>query len=213
MLTFLGIEVDTNKLEIHLPPEKLHQLKAEIQSWSGRESCSKRELLSIIGKLQHACCVVRPGRTFLRCMIDFSTTFKQLHFVRRLNQGFCSDLLWWSMFLSDWNSVSMMGGMVKSPPGATLTSDASGLWGCGVFTSDGKWFMLPWPKTWANFHITVKELLPIVQAVAMWGKEWRGRSIQYQCDNAADVAILKSGWSKNVPAMHLLRSLFFIAAR
>ena len=51
VLTFLGIEVDTDKLEIRLPPAKLHQLKAEIRSWSGRESCSKRELLSIIGKL------------------------------------------------------------------------------------------------------------------------------------------------------------------
>ena len=51
VLTFLGIEVDTDKLEIRLPPAKLHQLKAEIRSWSGRESCLKRELLSIIGKL------------------------------------------------------------------------------------------------------------------------------------------------------------------
>jgi len=47
----------------------------------------------------------------------------------------------------------------------------------------------------------------------MWGKEWRDRSILCQCDNAAVVAILKSGWSKNVLAMHLLRSFFFIAAR
>ena len=146
-------------------------------------------------------------------MIDFSTTFKQLHFVRRLNQGFHSDLLWWSMFLSDWNGVSMMGGVVNSPPRATLTSDASGSWGCRAFTSDGKWFMFPWPKTWVNFHITVKEMLPIILAVAMWGKEGRGKSIRCQCDNAAVIAILKSGWSKNVLAMHLLRSFFFIAAR
>jgi len=76
VLTFLGIEVDIVKMELRLPPSKLCQLKAEIHAWSERESCTKWELLSIIGKLQHACCVVQPGRTFLRQMIDFSTTFK-----------------------------------------------------------------------------------------------------------------------------------------
>ena len=126
VLTFLGIEVDTVKMELHLPPSKLRQLKAEIHMWSGRESCTKRQLLSFIGKLQHACCMVQPGRTFLRWMIDFSTTSKQLRHSRRLNQGFFLNFQWWSMFLVDWNSVSMMGGVVRSSPSITLTSNASG---------------------------------------------------------------------------------------
>ena len=27
-----------------------------------------------------------------------------------------------------------------------ITSDASGMWGCGVFTSQGYWFQLTWPE-------------------------------------------------------------------
>jgi len=131
-LILLGIKVDTAKMELRLPPSKLRHLKAEIRTWSGRESCMKRQLLSIVGK--HECCVVQPGRTFLRQMIDFSTTFKQLCHSRRLNQGFFSDLHWWSMFLTDWNGVSMMGGVVCSSPSVTLTTDASGSWGCGAYT-------------------------------------------------------------------------------
>ena len=213
VLTFLGIEVDAVKMEIRLPPTKLLQLKAEIREWAGKESCTKRQLLSLIGRLQHACCVVQPGRTFLRRMIDFSTKFKQLHFERRLNKGFQSDLQWWSSFLCDWNGVSMMGGVVHSASRVTLTSDASGSWGCGAFTSLGKWFMFKWPRSWASFHITVKELLPIVLAVALWGAEWKGMSICCQCDNAAVIAILRSGSYKNKLAMHLVRSLFFLAAK
>ena len=213
MLTFLGIDVDTVKMELRLPPLKLHQLKAEICTWSGRESCTKWQLLSIIGKLQHACCLVQPGRTFLRRMINFSTKFKQLRHSRRLNQGFFSDLQWWSVFLTGWNGVSMMGGVVRSSPSVTLTSDVLGSWGCGAYTSWGQWFMLQWPTSWATFHITVKELLPIVLAVAMWGKEWKSRPICCQCDNAAVVAVMKSGWSKNPLVMQLLRSLFFLAAK
>lgn len=39
-------------------------------------------------------------------------------------------------------------------------------------------------------HITIKELVPIVLAVAVWGKEWHGLTVQARCDNSAVVAIL-----------------------
>jgi len=55
----------------------------------------------------------------------------------------------------------------------------------------------------------VKELLPIVMGITLWGKKWIGSSLLYQCDNAAVVAILKLGWCKDELAMHLLRTLFF----
>ena len=28
-----------------------------------------------------------------------------------------------------------------------ITSDASGMWGCGVLISQGYWFQLTWPET------------------------------------------------------------------
>ena len=93
-----------------------------------------------------------------------------------------------------------------------LTSDASGSWGCGAYLSTGAWFQLEWPKSWASTHITVKELLPIVLAVAMWGNKWQGKTVRCQCDNAAVVAMLRSGWCKKEHAMHLIRSLYFFQA-
>ena len=208
-ITFLGIELDTSKGELRLPEEKLHRLQNEIRWWMGRRSCTKRELLSLIGQLQHACCVVQPGRTFLRRMIDLSTKTKKLYHNIRLNKNFRSDLSWWALFLTTWNGVGMMASTVKSKCTAVLTSDASGNWGCGAYTSTGKWFMLQWPHSWRSVHITVKELLPLVMGVALWGRRWSGNSVVCRCDNAAVVAILKSGWCKDELAMHLLRSLFF----
>ena len=58
-----------------------------------------------------------------------------------------------------------------------LTSDASGSWGCGAFTSTGQWFQLALPDSWQEVHITMKELLPIVLAAATWGPLWRGSVI------------------------------------
>ena len=106
MLVFLGIELDTQRMETRLPREKLEWLQREIGRWQNHRSCTKRDLLSLIGQLQHACCAVKPGRTFLRRMIDLSTTVREPHHNLRLNKGFQSDLRSWACFFPSWNGVS-----------------------------------------------------------------------------------------------------------
>ncbi len=190
-LTFLGIELDSVVMEIRLPKKKLRRLKEEITRWKNLKSCTKKELLSLVGQLQHACCVVKPGRTFLRRMISLSTSVRELHYRVWLNREFRSDLEWWACFLPTWNGVGMMSGVSPSEVAGVITSDASGSWGCGAFSSEGNWFQLKLPESWKMIHITVKEC-------------W--------CDNAAVVAILRSGWSKDERLMHLMRCLFFMLA-
>ena len=97
-------------------------------------------------------------------------------------------------------------------PAAVLTSDASGNWGCGAY-SETNWFMLPWSGLIANYHITMKELIPIVVAGAIWGPLWRNTTVLAQCDNIAVVNIVNHGSSKNQDAMHLARCLPFITAK
>lgn len=65
VLTFLWIdsEIDSGAGVVRLPSEKLRRLQSCISTWTNRRSCTKCELLSLIGQLQHACCIVRPGRT------------------------------------------------------------------------------------------------------------------------------------------------------
>ena len=195
-----------------MPEEKLSRLKGMISKWKGRKSCRKRELLSLIGQLQHACRMVRAGRTFLRRMIDLSTVVVELHHHIRLNKGFQSNLQWWDLFLEGWNGVSMFASLARSSTAMVLTSDASGSWGCGAFESSGKWFQIPWRGSLEGVHITVKELLPVAVACALWGSHWRGMTVCCRCDNAAVVAILRSGTSRHFLVMHLLRCLFFFVA-
>ena len=71
---------------------------------------------------------------------------------------------------------------------------------------------MKWPVSWSSVHITVKELAPIVLAAAVWGKEWKGKTVRCRCDNAAVVAILRSNSSKHPLVMHLLRCLSFFVA-
>ena len=118
LIVFLGILLDTEKGELRLPPEKLARLRELITQWQGKKSCTKREILSLIGHLQHACKVVKPGRTFLRRIINLSMVAKQPYHHIRINREFTSDLQWWAQFLAKWNGTSMMSSVLRLPPSA-----------------------------------------------------------------------------------------------
>ena len=62
-LTFLGIEVHTDILELYLPQEKLQRvIKQMVQEWMGCKAARRRELESLLGLLQYAAKVVHQER-------------------------------------------------------------------------------------------------------------------------------------------------------
>lgn len=155
--------------------------------------------------------MVQSGGTFLRRMINLSTTVSEPHHHIRINQCFRSDLAWWATFLPGWNGTSMMADVQRSIPQEVITLDASS-WGCGAFGAQRCWFQLQWPPSWDRVHITAKELVPVVMSVALWGHGWQGTTVLCRCDNAAIVSIVNSGRSTNGLAMHLMLTLFFYTA-
>ena len=206
VLTVLGIEIDTDLMQLRLPTDKLARLFQSLSEWRHRKSCTKRELLSLLGTLHHAARVIRPGRAFVRRIIDLSTTRHHMEARIRLNRELRSDVEWWFQLSSSWNGVSILAPIRANAPDGFVTSDASGGWGCGAFCGS-EWFQLRWDSHVAPLHITIKELLPIVVAVAIWGNRWSGLTIQANCDNMAVVHIIRSHHSKDPTAMHLLRCL------
>ena len=110
-LVFLGITIDTLEGELHLPEEKMDRLWSLLQSWGDRETCTKKELESLVGSLNHACKVVRPGRPFLRRILDLLHS-PHVRFAGdngiRLSREFRADLAWWQEFIQEWNGVSFL---------------------------------------------------------------------------------------------------------
>ena len=106
-ILFLGIGIDTKAMELRLPHNKLARLLQSLKGWQTHRACTKRELLSLIGVLQHAVTIVRPGRCFLRHMIDSACRVAQLHHHIRLDRGFRSDVMWWLEFTKVWNGRSL----------------------------------------------------------------------------------------------------------
>ena len=125
VIDFLGFVIDTLAMEIRLPHEKLSRMKLMIRTWRYRRSCTKRELLSLIGNLQHTSSVVKPGCTFLRCMIDLSKRQVHLEGRLRLNTEFRADLQWLALFLDSWNGVAIISALCRRPVDAKLSTDAS----------------------------------------------------------------------------------------
>ena len=210
-IEFLGIELDSAAMQLRLPVQKLEYLKSTIRGWLGRKACTKRELQSLAGLLQHACKVVRPGRVFLRRIFETIAIPQRPHHRVRLNRDFRSDIAWWNMFLDQWNGVSMLWDHQKSMPDTQVISDASGAWGCGAIWK-GEWLQYQWETSWQHLSIAAKELVPIVMAAALWGHKWRSMVVQFVSDNEAVVAVLNSGYARDGVLTHLLRCLFFIAA-
>ena len=110
-ITFLGIELDSMAGQVRFPEHKLTRLLSTISLWmkqsespTSRSSCKKRDLLSLIGQLNHTASVVRPGRAFLRNLIDAASTVHDLDHWVHLNLNARADITWWHTFLQTWNA-------------------------------------------------------------------------------------------------------------
>ena len=125
-IVYLGILFDSVRQELRLLDPKLSQLLHTLQLWARKKAATKRELQSLIGCLNHAAAVVRPGRTFMHHLIDTISIPKKQHYKVRLNQHCRANIAWWQLFVQGWNSVAFF----HNPQvGTSVVADASKLMG------------------------------------------------------------------------------------
>ena len=148
------------------------------------------KLQSLIGLLNFACSVVTPGRTFLRRLIDLTIGLKRQTHRKRLNSEARADLEAWSQFIKHFNGKSMF------LPDEWLTSTALDLFTDSSNTGYGgylgrEWFAGTWPASCIPYHITIKELFPIVMALELFAEQLQNKCIVIHTDNIA-VSILST---------------------
>ena len=211
-ITYLGINSDSTNFTIRITDDKYIELSTLLSTWRKRKKCTKRDLLSLIGKLSFACKVVRPGRIFMRRLITLSTTVHQLQHHITLNRQAQADIQWWIDFLPSWNRSSLI------PESFTILSsdlqlftDASNI-GFGAFYNRS-WIQAAWPDSYLPHSIDYKELFAILAACITWGSHWKGKRIVFITDNLPITEIWKKGSSPSDPIMSLTRKLYMIAAK
>lgn len=215
VMEYLGIILDTNLMQARISTERLANVLSELNTWCHRTTATKRQILSLIGKLTFVSRVVRPGRTFVRRMISIASSVPHLHHKVHLSDGFHKDVEWWLQFLPQWNGVSMFyQDDWESNIDLHIYTDSSDKAAAGYV--NGKWFVVPFVHEFAilkDLSINWRELFAVVVAAATFGSQWTGKRLMFHCDNMCIVEVIKSGTCKNNLIMDLVRKLFFICAQ
>lgn len=97
--TYLGIEIDSVRMELRLPVGKIEKLRVALDKFSVKKSASKHQLEQLCGLLAHCATVVKGGRVFCRrlydaCKIASRTKSKCV----RLNTMVKDDIARWKKF-------------------------------------------------------------------------------------------------------------------
>ena len=130
------IELDSEHMTARLPHDKTEELRVVIRAWARKKWCTRKELESLVGKLNHACAVVTHGLTFLRRTINLLWDSKPHRRYIRLNKPCQLDLEWWNEFLPLWNGVSFFDLPEWEPvPDFELANDVSSSLGFGAYNN------------------------------------------------------------------------------
>ena len=69
-VTCLGIQIDTVKRTVCIPPGKLQEIVDLCKKWASKTYCSKKDLQSLLGSLLYITKCVAPARSFLNRMLQ-----------------------------------------------------------------------------------------------------------------------------------------------
>ena len=211
VLEFMGILLDTTKMQARLPVDKIQKILASFEQFERKKSCTLHDLQSLIGTLNFACKVVPPGRPFLQRMIALTRNVSKQHHHIKLNTGFFHDLSMWKQFISNWNGANFfLSSTWQDTTTLDLHTDASGTLGYGGIFGR-KWFQGKWETHQMlgqpGISIAWQELFAIVVACQVWGNLLRDHRIKFHCDNESVVSIINTKRSKIPRMMDLLRHL------
>lgn len=207
VIQFLGIEINTLNSSLRISDERMLEVRALLDTWVGRITCSKRQLLKLIGKLAFVARVVRKGRAFLGRLIALSKKLRYLHFRTRLNSEARKDISWWIESLNSNNGVCLYARDWSGVSVHHVYTDASD-YGYGA-TWANEWFSISYvagSSGLASMSINWRELHAAVKALATWGSSWAGGAVLFHVDNQATVGVLSKLYTPCVDLMELVRS-------
>ena len=213
ILTFLGLEINTQEMVVRLPLQKVQEIMICLNALLHRKRCTLKDMQSLIGMLNFACRAIIPGRPFCRRLINSICGLTKPHHHLSLNKGIKQDLRMWKKFFSKFNGIQVFHDRFWSyNEDVQLFSDSaggSGL-GFGIYFA-GRWMSEKWPMHWhksgITSDITVLELFPIVVSIHTWGEELRNKKICFRSDNMSVCHIINKMTSKSELVMVLIRNL------
>lgn len=213
VISFLGIELDSENMAFRLPQEKLSRLRDTIDQFLMSKKVTLRQMQSLLGLLTFASRTLPMGRVFSRRLSMSPAGIKNPHHHLRLTKVLKYDLRTWGSFLADFNGSSCFPEPVVGNKDLQLFTDAAGAYGYGaVFGS--AWSVAPWPEHWHSLgfikNLTLLELFPIVVALELWAPCMKDRRICFWSDNESVVMAVNRLSSSSLLVLALLRRLVLL---
>ena len=220
-MPYLGVQFDSVKQLMSVPPEKLSEVREEVEKWSRKSTATKKTLQQLLGKLFWVSRCVRYSRPFMGRLLQ---QLKTMHLLPDNKKAILSpdcklDISWWCRYLRKFNGVELM--YTDEPLGLSLPQlletqakvncgDAQ-IWGGGAYYG-GEYWSRPFPP-WLQdpcVGIHLKEFYVVLASCWLWGDMWTGSMVYIFCDNEAVVETLDKEKPKDPSMQDLLREFLYI---
>lgn len=214
-MEFVGNLLNTKDYTISVTPQRRQELMVELDGWLHKRVATRRELESVIGKLQFICNCMLSGRIFLNRLLNFLRVTKVGRHYRIPKQA-RADLLWWRKALQVFSGTSMMWLEQFDETDQLIAADACLEAVGGVYTPDNgthQYFRCKFPQHLAGSNIAILELWGLIIAIQTWGEKLQGCHVIVHCDNQAVAEVVNSGRAKEETLQAGLREICFLTAR
>ena len=208
-LEFLGVTFDSEKMTIEVTQDRVQDMLTELNTWNTKTKASRKEVESLIGKLQFASKCIKPGRTFIARLIQWLRGMDR----RRkysIPKEARKDIAWWGKCLEKYNGISIMWLTRVPGPDMVIASDACPK---GFGATCGKaYFHGMFPENMRHQNIAHLEMLAVLAALRVWATQLRGLYFWVHVDNEAVATIINTGASRDEFLQKALREMLMIAA-
>ena len=217
-VVYLGIIIDSDRMELRLPEHKVIKLKNLLDYLMLKRRISKKELESLGGLLSHCSQVIRGGRVFCKRVYNLykEITSNNARYIT-MTDLVRSDLKWWRNLIDNFNGSRKI---ISQLYDHAMVSDSS-LRGFAAYL-DRDWLAGTWnnvdfinvvshcshvvckplAEAFDNDNINVLELWPILMGLKRWLHLFRGYSVLVFTDNTQVMYMLLNGSSSNLTCMH-----------
>ena len=193
-MVFLGIHFDSDSLTMSIPPEKIQELRVDLNHWVKKTTAVRRDLQSVLGKMFWVSRVVRYSRPFMGRLLQQLRDMKGVpdHKKVQLSGESKKDITWWSTYLKTFNGVSLIFNdddnlqtleQLIDSPFHVYAGDATP-WGGGGWFEEEYWSQeLPHFLKPTDIPVHIKEFWVLIASCWVWGDEWSGSPVYLFCDN------------------------------
>ena len=220
-MPYLGVQFDSERMTMSVPPDKIEELREELHLWSRKRKTTKKNLQQLLGKLFWVTKCVKFSRTFMCRLLVQLRAMGHLPENKKVDlmEDCKLDIQWWNRYLRRFNGVELI---YHDDPllidledalqvGVLVNCGDAQMWGGGSYYKDEYWSQ-PFPLWLRDPQIPIhtKEFFVVLASAWLWGDSWRGSIIYIYCDNDSVVEVLDKEKPKDEMMMSMLREFMYL---